>query len=51
VKEFAAKVGYHPNRISALKSSIDGISARLVKRMMETYKLSEKERKLWAKNS
>ena len=39
VKDFAAKVGYHPNRISALKSATHGISPRLFRRMAEAYKL------------
>jgi plasmid maintenance system antidote protein VapI len=49
VKAFAAKVDYHPNRISALKSTTKGISARLVRRIIKAYKLSEKERAFWAK--
>jgi plasmid maintenance system antidote protein VapI len=49
VKRFAAKVGYHPNRISALKSASDGISARLFRRMAEAYKLTKKEREFWGK--
>lgn len=49
VKIFAAKVGYHPNRISALKSSTKGISARLLRRMIKSYRLSEKERAFWSK--
>ena len=49
VKAFAAKVGYHPNRISALKSTTKGISTRLVRRIIKVYKLSEKERAFWAK--
>jgi plasmid maintenance system antidote protein VapI len=49
VKAFAAKVGYHPNRISALKSATKGISARLVRCIIKAYKLSEKERAFWAK--
>jgi hypothetical protein len=49
VKRFAAKVGYHPNRISALKSATRGISARLFRRMAEAYKLSKKEREFWGK--
>ena len=49
VKTFAAKVGYHPNRISALKSSTKGISTRLVRRIIKAYKLSEKERDFWGK--
>ena len=42
VKKFAAKVGYHPNRISALKSATRGISTRLFRRMAEAYGLSKK---------
>ena len=49
VKTFAAKVGYHPNRISALKSTTKGISTRLVRQIIKSYKLSEKERAFWAK--
>jgi hypothetical protein len=49
VKKFAAKVGYHPNRISALKSATSGISARLFRRMAEAYKLDKKERDFWGK--
>jgi len=49
VKRFAAKVGYHPNRISALKSAASGISPRLVHRMAEAYKLDEKDREFWGK--
>jgi hypothetical protein len=49
VKRFAAKVGYHPNRISALKSATRGISARLFRRMTEAYKLGKKEREFWGK--
>lgn len=49
VKDFAAKVGYHPNRISALKSASGGMSARLFHRMAETYKLGKKEREFWGK--
>ncbi len=49
VKRFAAKVGYHPNRISALKSATRGLSARLFRRMAEAYKLSKKEREFWGK--
>jgi hypothetical protein len=48
-KAFAAKTGYHPNRISALKSSRRGISARLFRRMAAAYKLSAKERDYWTK--
>ena len=49
VKKFAGKVGYHPNRISALKSATRGISARLFRRMAETYKLTKKDREFWGK--
>jgi hypothetical protein len=49
VKRFAAKVGYHPNRISALKSAIRPLSARLFRRMSEAYKLGKKEREFWGK--
>ncbi|MGW8256785.1 MAG: hypothetical protein ACWGMZ_04800 [Thermoguttaceae bacterium] len=49
VKKFALKVGYHPNRISALKSSDKGISTRLVRRIIKAYKLSEQERTFWTK--
>ncbi len=49
VKRFAAKVGYHPNRISVLKSSTGGISARLFSRMTEAYKLTKKQREFWEK--
>ena len=49
VKRFAAKVGYHPNRISALKSATRGISARLFHRMAEAYKLSKQDREFWGK--
>lgn len=49
VKKFAAKVGYHPNRISALKSTTQGISTRLLQRIIKSYHLSEKERAFWAK--
>jgi len=48
-KVFAKKVGYHPNRISTLKSSPRGISTRLFRRMVEAYKLPKKEREFWAK--
>ena len=48
-KNFAKKVGYPPNRISALKSSRRGISMRLFQRMVKAYKLGEKERDFWAK--
>ena len=48
-KAFAEKVGYHPNRISALKSSTCGISARLFRRMVEAYRLGKKDREFWAK--
>ncbi len=47
VKRFVAKVGYHPNRISALKSVGGGISPRLFRRMTEAYKPSKKEREFW----
>ncbi len=49
VKAFAAKVGYHPNSISALKSAICGISPRLFRRMAEAYQLSNKDREFWGK--
>jgi hypothetical protein len=49
VKEFAAKVGYHPNRVSALKSATHGISPRLFRRMVEAYSLGKKERDFWGK--
>jgi hypothetical protein len=49
VKTFAAKVGYHPNRISVLKSSTIGLSMRLVRRIIKAYKLSEKEQAFWVK--
>jgi hypothetical protein len=49
VKKFAVKVGYHPNRISVLKSTTEGISTRLFRRIIKAYKLSEKERAFWAK--
>jgi hypothetical protein len=49
VKDFAAKVGYHPNRISALKSATRGMSPRLFRRMVEAYKLGKKEREFWGK--
>lgn len=49
VKEFATKVGYHPNRISALKSATRGISPRLLRRMVEAYGLAKKEREFWGK--
>jgi hypothetical protein len=49
VKIFAAKVGYHPNRISALKTSPQGISARLFRRMSEEYQLGKRESELWGK--
>jgi plasmid maintenance system antidote protein VapI len=49
VKRFAAKVGYHPNRISALKSATRGISPRLFRRMAEAYNLSKKDREFWGK--
>jgi hypothetical protein len=50
VKKFAAKVGYHPNRISALKSATRGISPRLFRRMADAYKLSKKDREFWGKH-
>ncbi len=50
VKKFAAKVGYHPNRISALKSATRGISPRLFRRMAEAYKLGKKDREFWGKH-
>ena len=49
VKHFAAKVGYHPNRISALKSATGGLSARLFRRLADAYKLGKKEREFWGK--
>ena len=49
VKDFAAKVGYHANRISALKSATHGISPRLFHRMAEAYKLGKKDREFWGK--
>jgi hypothetical protein len=49
VKSFAAKVGYHPNRISVLKSSAHKMSARLFRRMAEAYKLGKKEREFWGR--
>jgi hypothetical protein len=49
VKRFATKVGYHPNRISALKSATHHISTRLFRRMAEAYKLNKKEREFWGK--
>jgi hypothetical protein len=49
VKDFAAKVGYHPNRVSALKSATRGISPRLFRRMVEAYKLGKKQREFWGK--
>ena len=48
-KDFAKKVGYHPNRVSTLKSSRRAISMRLFQRMVRAYKLGEKERDFWAK--
>ena len=48
-KNFAEKVEYHPNRISALKSSTSGISTRLFHRMANRYGLTDKERDFWAK--
>jgi hypothetical protein len=49
VKRFAAKVGYHPNRISVLKSATRAISARLFRRMAVAYKLTKKDRDFWGK--
>jgi hypothetical protein len=49
VKNFAAKVGYHPNRVSSLKSATRGISPRLFRRMVEAYSLDKKERAFWGK--
>ena len=49
VKRFAAKIGYHPNRISALKSATRGISARLFRCIAEAYKLQESDREFWGK--
>jgi hypothetical protein len=49
VKKFAAKVGYHPNRISALKSATHKMSARLFRRMAEAYRLDKKDREFWGK--
>jgi hypothetical protein len=49
VKEFARKVGYHPNRITALKSATKRLSARLFQCMAEAYKLSAKDREFWGK--
>jgi hypothetical protein len=49
VKRFAAKVGYHPNRISTLKSSTAPISAALFRCIAEAYKLGKKEREFWGK--
>ena len=49
VERFAAKVGYHPNRISALKSAARGISPRLFRRIVEAYKLDKKAREFWGK--
>jgi plasmid maintenance system antidote protein VapI len=49
VKEFAAKVGYHPNRISALKSASRGISTRLFRRVTEAFKLTKKEGDFWSR--
>jgi hypothetical protein len=49
VKRFAAKVGYHPNRISVLKSTTQPISPRLFRRMAVAYKLTKKDREFWAK--
>jgi plasmid maintenance system antidote protein VapI len=49
VKKFAAKAGYHPNRISVLKASTKGLSMRLVRRIVKAYKLSEQEQAFWVK--
>ncbi len=49
VMRFATKVGYHPNRISTLKSSTGPISSRLFHRIAEAYKLSKKDREFWAR--
>jgi hypothetical protein len=49
VKDFAAKVGYHPNRISSLKSNTNPISPRLFRCMIKAYKLGDKERDFWGK--
>jgi hypothetical protein len=49
VKEFAAKVGYHANRVSALKSSSNPISSRLFQRMVKAYRLGDREREFWGK--
>ncbi len=49
VKKFAAKVGYHPNRISVLKSLTEGLSMRLIRLMIKAYRLSEKEQAFWVK--
>lgn len=46
---FAAKVGYHPNSITTLKSAARPISAWLFRRMMGMYKRSKKEREFWGK--
>ncbi|NQU20994.1 MAG: hypothetical protein HQ567_06890 [Candidatus Nealsonbacteria bacterium] len=48
-KRFAEKVGYHPNRISTVKSAGGAISARLFRRIVEAYKLGKKERDFWGK--
>lgn len=48
-KNFAEKTGYHPNRISALKSSSRAISMRLFRRITAAYQLSDKQRDFWAK--
>ena len=49
VKRFAEKVGYHPNRISVLKSATRGISARLFRHMTEAYRLTKRDREFWSK--
>ena len=49
IMRFAAKVGYHPNSITTLKSAARPISARLFRRMMGVYKLGKREREFWGK--
>ena len=49
VKRFAEKVGYHPNRISVLKSATRGISTRLFRHMTEAYRLTKRDREFWSK--
>ena len=46
---FAAKVGYHSNSITALKSATCPISARLFRRVAGVYKLGKREREFWGK--